>query len=446
MPDNGGQEGAKESAKKRTSFWDSLKQYAVATAVAMGFAQGEAPSSVPSPAKEKAPEPVAVTFDVDNKAKQAKLAEKLAVLDAQRFTELYGKHTDELVKGLEEYKKEYARKERALMPEISAAIEEYRKSSSYQDYQRQNDEVMKKFLSGELSQDESGEKMKALQKEYRVAEIENGIYESKLGLPPERYANKTFGLGDGSESYCLALQTEALRRTAEEMGIPELDGMRDACGWTVKYAENSFKDNGFGKDVQMSDLFTLDADGNAVVNKDADGNPLAKDGDMALLKQNGEVYHCVRLNIDENGVMTYSAGNEDRDHAPAGFIGKSEAVLVSTGDYVRHLAEQHYTNKKYNDLLAVAEIRGIGEGNTVNFADARAQLKKELREQVGELPSANPLAISANLRIDKFLQARANRPDEVLGRTARHGNGRADAQNLPNPPTHENWIKQNFER
>ncbi len=434
-----------KSPEKKPSFWDSLKQYAVASAAFFGFAHGSsADPSVTMTVKEKVPDPVTVA---DQSAQCADLVQKLADFDAQRFTELYGKHTDALVKELQVYSEKYNENMNKHILEISAAIDQYEKSSSFQNFEKEKNELMEQWYSGKISQDECGEKIRALKEVYRVAEIQDSIYVSKIGIPPERFANKTFGLGNGSESYCMALQTEALKRTAEEMGISELNGVRDACGWTVKYAENSFKTNGFGKDTKIGDLFTLDGNGNAVVNKGTDGKPLVKDGDIALLKQKGEVYHCVRLNIDENGVMTYSAGNEDRDHAPARFIQNSEAVLISTSDYVHTLAERHYMNHDFSELMALADSRGLGgDGNTIHFADVKAQLKAELRAQTGELYD-NPLARASNLRIDFFLKERGNFPDEVSGRRVVERSNEQEAQkNLPNPPTYENWVRESFGR
>ena len=187
-------------------------------------------------------------------------------------------------------------------------------------------------------------------------------YSQNGGEDPDLYATRLCGLGNEKpESYCLAIQTQAMRMAENAAQSDTLSPIREKMGWTCQYAAETWQNNHGGQKQPINSLYTIDENGQAIVKKDHDGNPLVKDGDMALLDNdgNGKFGHCVRLNVDKNGVLTYSAGNTDRDHAPISKLGNSQAAVIPVQDHAQELAKKNYQEMPREKLLAEAQKRGL---------------------------------------------------------------------------------------
>lgn len=432
MPD-GIIDKAKEKAKRA---WDKVKTYAVAAAVAVGFSADSSQTPAPKPANNNTIDVITAQATAPSKED---LAEKLATADAKRFTELQGKYADNLIKQIQSYTTQYEKKEEANSGQINAAIKNFQQQSGYADALAA---LNKKKETENMSSSQYIDEIKKLKQEYHYAENESKIKEQFLGPSPTKYANKICGLGNKEENYCIALQTTAMNKAVKELGQDTLKQVREAMGWTVNYANNSFKQNGFSSSVTMENLFTTDANGNNIVNKGPDGKPLINDGDICLVALHGNTpCHCIRLNVDEKGVLTYSAGNEERDHARITSLKDKKATIISTENYAKNLAKANYMSQNANELLALAETRNVNTAaNTVLYASARDRLKEELKAQTGE-ELKNPAARAANLRIDMVLQNH-RQPDEVRGIRHTTAQRNADSQEkLPNPPTYQTWLQ-----
>ncbi|MBQ8751061.1 MAG: hypothetical protein IJZ30_05450 [Alphaproteobacteria bacterium] len=197
-------------------------------------------------------------------------------------------------------------------------------------------------------------------------QIREELVDGGVPCSPAQFANRITGLGNGEHNYCIAIQTNAMEDAVRETGNDTLGGVRDGVGWTVQYASNFFVENGFGENFErMDQLFTVNENGQAIVNMDENGNPMIRDGDLAIV----DYSHCIRLNVDENGVVTFSAGNNERIEAPARWYNVSSCTLIHTEDYATSLMQQQYQEMTDEQLLALNNQRHPST-NTNSIDDA----------------------------------------------------------------------------
>ena len=283
------------------------------------------------------------------------LINQLSREDAQEFTRAQGEQLHDNIRQIQEYENRYNEAVRPLK----------------EDYFNEREMLLDSEL-GNRMRNAVGEEYEQAREEFDkldqelLDKLQERMREQGFGETPDQFANRITGLGNGEESYCIAIQTNAMEDAVRETGNDTLSGVREGVGWTVQYASNFFVENGFGENFErMDQLFTLNEQGQAVVNMDEDGNPMIRDGDLAIVDE----CHCIRLNVDENGVVTFSAGNNERIEAPARWYDDSCCTLIHTEDYATSLMQQQYQEMTDEQLLALNNQRHPST-NTNSIDDA----------------------------------------------------------------------------
>ncbi len=101
-------------------------------------------------------------------------------------------------------------------------------------------------------------------------------------------------------------------------------------------------------------------DNNGYVRKDENGNPRLKDGDFAFVQtnhgnENSSGFHAIRLNVDENGKVTYTAGNTERINEPLGAAFMTcPCAVFHTQDYITDCVKEEYNDLNYQQAHALA--------------------------------------------------------------------------------------------
>ena len=283
------------------------------------------------------------------------LINQLSREDAQEFTRAQGEQLHDNIRQIQEYENRYNEAVRPLR----------------EDYFNEREMLLDSEL-GNRVRNAVGEEYEQAREEFDkldqelLDKLQERMREQGFGETPDQFANRITGLGNGEESYCIAIQTNAMEDAVRETGNDTLGGVREGVGWTVQYASSFFVENGFGENFErMDQLFTVNEQGQAIVNMDEDGNPMIRDGDLAIVDE----CHCIRLNVDENGVVTFSAGNNERIEAPARWYDDSCCTLIHTEDYATSLMQQQYQEMTDEQLLALNNQRHPST-NTNSIDDA----------------------------------------------------------------------------
>ena len=299
------------------------------------------------------------------------LINQLSREDAQEFTRAQGEQLHDNIRQIQEYDARYQDAYERILGTHKEERETFLRDCGYNDARSELNRLRNET---DMSRSEYLGRIRELKDEYGVAAYDERLAEqirenlANEGMPytPDQFANRITGLGNGEESYCIAIQTNAMEDAVRETGNDTLSGVREGVGWTVQYASNFFVENGFGENFErMDQLFTLNEQGQAIVNMDEDGNPMIRDGDLAIVNN----IHCIRLNVDENGVVTFSAGNNERIEAPASWYDDSCCTLIHTEDYATSLMQQQYQEMTDEQLLVLNNQRHPST-NTNSIDDA----------------------------------------------------------------------------
>lgn len=344
--------------QKATQAWDTIKSWSVKTAttamIAFGLS-GQAPTqtsepATPQPTTETPPQKPSPEKDLKEISFSDKeIISRLAEQDSQQYVALQGKYMHELLDKIMTRKAEYNQE----LEKFNTLSNQYKEESGYT---KAFAPILEKYQNGEITLDETIAIRNQLESKYKVDQYNASI--NNTGEDPQSYAAELCGLGEQA-NYCMAIQTQAMRLAEKAMGNNDLSQIRENMGWTCTYATDTFQKNGHGESHKITSLYTTDDKGRHIVKNDSEGKPLVKDGDIALIDYGGKSQfgHCVRLNVDENGVLTYSAGNEDRNHAPISKLAKLSATVVSVQDYATELAQKRYENMSHEELLAEVQKR-----------------------------------------------------------------------------------------
>lgn len=299
------------------------------------------------------------------------LIEQLSREDAQEFTRAQGEQLHDNIRQIQEYGDRYEE----AYERISAPYEEEREAFYNEcGYNDALSELSRLRQETGMSIGEYVREVGNLREQYGVIEYDerlNAQIREELaneGFPytPEQFANRITGLGNGEEAYCIAIQTNAMEDAVRETGNDTLGEVREGVGWTVQYASNFFVENGFGENFErMDQLFTVNENGQAIVNMDENGNPMIRDGDLAIVNH----LHCIRLNVNDNGVVTFSAGNNERINAPASWYDDAYCTLIHTEDYATSLMQQQYQEMTDEQLLALNNQRHPSTNTNTNSID-----------------------------------------------------------------------------
>lgn len=105
------------------------------------------------------------------------------------------------------------------------------------------------------------------------------------------------------------------------------------------------------KDYNVSLSSYIDETGH--VKKDKDGKPMLKDGDFAFVQtnhgnENSSGFHAIRLNVDEDGKVTYTAGNSERIKANLSYkFMNAPCAVFHTQDYIADCVREEYKDLNY---------------------------------------------------------------------------------------------------
>lgn len=115
------------------------------------------------------------------------------------------------------------------------------------------------------------------------------------------------------------------------------------------------------KSIKVSSF--VDASGH--VKKDASGKPKLKDGDLMYIEvgkasNTSTGLHCVRVNVDAEGKVTYTGGNNERVNAPfSSYYYNKPVAVFHTSEYAKDCFEYQLNNMNDKDLLKMAEKNKI---------------------------------------------------------------------------------------
>lgn len=148
---------------------------------------------------------------------------------------------------------------------------------------------------------------------------------------------------------------------------------RSYSGGTLCTASGAAKKQELSQDAKFVKSY-VNSDG--TVKKDNNGEPLLKDGDLMFVQvgnasNTATGFHCVRVNVDENGKVTYSAGNGDRINGDLlKSFGNKKACVFKSSEYIQDCLKIKMKDLTDEQLLALARSYNITlEGKQIDDAN-----------------------------------------------------------------------------
>lgn len=370
-------------------------------------------------------------------ATRKEMIDKLAKEDAQILVALQGKCADNIVKEIEAFDDATYDITKQLREMTEDRFNKWAEKSGYAEelakFEKKKEEYLQKDFTDEKQQEAEGivldKEEEKLNNKYHPKEkretIETQVEKEVWGTDKKRFfVNQRCGMGNQELPYCIALQNQAMNEAVEEakaLGINSVSSMKESLGWGCVNAEAKFTRAGYGNIKDISSLYTLPTGDreHCVVKNGKDGEPVVKDGDIALLRKNGSAYHAVRLNVDDKGEVTYTAGNSEQDHMRVSYISRERATIIPMSDYVQAQAQQYYQSMSDEQLKAIIQSRE----NDASRAELRAAIKAQQATPVN-----NPVAKIQTDQFDKRLALRIN--TEVNTKDLETANV-VDSRNIP---------------
>ncbi|MBQ8784785.1 MAG: hypothetical protein IJZ59_01930 [Alphaproteobacteria bacterium] len=252
------------------------------------------------------------------------LVEILAEQDCHKFITEQNRNAENIIEDIKENKDKLAEEE------YKTLVKEWEKQHPGQKIPQ---DVVTKYINGILAKQED--------------DYYNRIHATKIC--------KIWGGGD--QNYCIALQHEACKRAEKSVGY---DIMPD-IGFGCASAQAKFSKQNIGKSYnKISDCY------DPITNKvklNEDGTPKLKDGDLMLFvdKDDRQAFHCVRINVDDNGKVSYTAGNGDAIKGNLRWWNRQghACYVIPTSEVAMSNAETHYMGMSNEALLKLAQQRNI---------------------------------------------------------------------------------------
>ena len=325
------------------------------------------------------------------------MVEEMAQAQTEQYIDAQKHFLHETIEKITEYKKKYEPYEKLLLNLYKELGEKMENSG----YKKALEELTKNNISFEPL-----EKINEIKEKYGIAQMEEEIERklkqkyNELGLTgsDRLYANKLTGLGEGENNYCIAIQTNAMRLASKQCEEITLNQVKDGMGWTCDYASSFFNKAGFADNYDKKNAPFVEVDGKWVVKKDENKKPLVNDGDMCIVDN----FHCIRFNVDKEGVVSYSAGNKERIEAKSmDWICESPITIIKTSDYAKSLLENEYKGMSNEEILEKYKEFKAKKGEndfffTIN-ANNRDDLKRELtRDRNAKLAAGVPISQNEN--------------------------------------------------
>ena len=334
------------------------------------------------------------------------MIEEMSQAQIEQYLEAQKQSLHETIEKIAEYKKKCEPCKKLELELLDKLLEKKENSG----YEEALDEVLKNN-----DNTVSLEKIAELKEKYGIAQMEEEhekILQQKyneLGLTCSdyQYANKLTGLGDGENNYCIAIQTNAMRLASNQCGESALNQVRDGMGWTCDYASNFFSKAGFADSYDRENSPFVEVDGKWFVKKDENGKPLVNDGDMCIV----DGVHCIRFNVDKEGAVTYSAGNEERiNNNHLNWVYFSPITVIKTGEYAKSLLENEYKNMSNEEILAKYREFKEKKGESDFFFTVKEDNRQSMK---GEMIRARNMKFDIGLPISQDEEDSRNRRETI---------------------------------
>lgn len=336
------------------------------------------------------------------------MIEEMSQAQTEQYIDAQKQSLHETIEKIAEYKKKYE-------PYGKLHLDLYKERVKKMESSGYNKALEEFLISNTDNEVDLVEKIDELKEKYGITKMEKEhekILQQKyneLGLTCSdyQYANKLTGLGDGENNYCIAIQTNAMRLASNQCGENTLNQVRDGMGWTCDYASNFFSKAGFADSYDEKNLPFVEVDGKWFVKKDENGKPLVNDGDMCIV----DGYHCIRFNVDKEGAVTYSAGNEERINAEyLGWVCVGPFVVIKTGEYAKSLLENEYKNMSNEEILAKYREFKERKGESDFFFTVKEDNRQSIK---GEMIRARNMKFDIGLPISQGEEDSRNRRETI---------------------------------
>lgn len=250
-----------------------------------------------------------------------------------------------------------------------------------------------------------------------VTDIQNKT-KGKSSVERKKYACRTHckEIGLNADNYCVAIQFSTLYKAGkgridgndnplclktvdyqQKSPMCEMDSAYCSASCNTKcsmayyasggYVENSTCNNDGKKisyDQRIKDRkITVSSyvDANGYVRKDASGKPKLQDGDFMYIEvgkasNTSTGLHCVRVNVDDKGKVTYTGGNNERVNAPfTNYYMNKPVAVFHTSEYVKDCFEYQLERMNDKELLKMAEKNGV------RVSEGQKDLKSTFQQQ-----------------------------------------------------------------
>ena len=180
-----------------------------------------------------------------------------------------------------------------------------------------------------------------------------------------KYACQMLGLGNRDLNYCIALQRDACLKANRDTGYR----MMPDIGFSCINAQKLFEQENIGHYYpKVSDCYNLSCQ---TVKHDENGNKKLTDGDLILIidPQDGQAFHCMRINVDKNDMVTYSSGNGESLSGKLNWVKDYPCYIIPTSEIAEKNAQQHYRQMNNEQLLSEAKKKGLSREDFLKYRE-----------------------------------------------------------------------------
>lgn len=312
--------------------------------------------------------------------------------------------------------------------QLIAALSDYDTEKFIKDQGQNAIDNVKKIKSKQEEFDQKGEKyaaqkFSAYMKQHpnekitiEILERFERVCDNQSDFYRKRYANSILGMGNGTYSYCIGLQRDACKKANSELGYDIMPDIGLSCNNARAYFDG--KKQGQYHD-KISDCF------NEITNKvkyNSDGTPKLKDGDLLLMvdPKDNQAYHCVRVNVDENGNVSYTAGNGEAVSGKLNWCKNKACYVIPTSEVANQNAQQHYSRMSNEELLEAAKEKGLIKENKQEEKTAENANEPKQTDNFKTAEQSNELSHSSstNSELEQFSSRIQNNHSNISERIA----------------------------
>ena len=110
---------------------------------------------------------------------------------------------------------------------------------------------------------------------------------------------------------------------------------------------------------------------------------MLKDGDLLLVvdPKDNQAYHCVRINVDQQGKVTYTSGNGEAINGKLNWMKNEACYIIPTQEITQKNAQKHYECMSNEKLLEMAQAKGMFAKQTPIMQTTNAAAQTDERNQ-----------------------------------------------------------------